>query len=456
MLDSDSSDSIDYNEVYSLFTKNDLEDVLVSTTKQPMTVKEECEAIEKLRSENFDLKIRFYLLNQDYKELLNKQLLNGDLASSKQSSENGSIKNLNNLNNNLNKKSTSSKDKEIKILRTVLEQRVKQLSSLKNYYEDIIKNKDFELEDLKMEKTSAYVTELECNAAALYTIVEQKDRESVELKETINNQKNEIKRIKDDLKSINSQLMSNQQINDQLVNDQQSNKSLHSQTTDTYKLSLEEARKELDKVKFEIKNQKIIEKEKLDNFAKLLTEREVENDLLKDQIASLKERENYLAIETELLQKDNDQLKDNEEQLVVEIEQMKLKEDYLLKENEEYEQRIKGDYLIKKKANLLKHNQLAESVVDSPRSKKNLDENANLIRNSIDVQELIKYVKNLEEKLNFQEEIMRKNDAEKEELFNTLNVLKEKKNNLEKIISKQLEKTSHLLETAKMNFIDKC
>lgn len=46
MLDSDSSSSstdINYNEVYSLFTKCDLEDVLVKTNKEPMTVKEESE-----------------------------------------------------------------------------------------------------------------------------------------------------------------------------------------------------------------------------------------------------------------------------------------------------------------------------------------------------------------------------------------------------------------------------
>lgn len=458
MLDSDTSDSIDYNEVYSLFTKNDLEDVLINTNKQSMTVKEECEAIEKLRSENFDLKIRFYLLNQDYKDLLAKQLNGNGLTNglgSKQSSENGSVKNLN------VRKESSIKDKEIKVLRTVLEQRVKQLSSLKSYYEDIIRSKDSELEDLKMEKTSAYVTELECNAAALYKIVEQKDSESVELRETIENQKNEIRRLKGELKSMASQLQSNQQINkelsEELANNQRTNdKTL---TTDTYKLSLEQTRKELDKLKFEMRNQKIIEKEKLDNFAKLLTEREVENELLKDQIASLKERENYLQKETELLQKDNDLLKESEEQLFGEIKQLQTKEECLLKENREYETRIKEDYLAKKKQHLLKEKNHQFAKADSPRGRDHLmDENSNLIngshpaKNSVNVQELIKYVKSLEERLDFQEEIMRKSDHEKEQLIVTCNSLKEKKNNLEKIISKQLEKTNNLLKTARMNF----
>lgn len=454
MLDSDSSDSIDYQEVYSLFTKNDLEDVLIATNKQPMTVKEECEAIEKLRSENFDLKIRFYLLNQDYKDLLARQLngvnggvngaLNGNGLGSKQSSENGSVKNLN------TRKESSMKDKEIKVLRTVLEQRVKQLSSLKSYYEDIIRSKDLELEDLRMEKSSAYVTELECNAAALYKIVEQKDSESVELRETIENQKNEIKRLKGDLKSLSSQLANNQQVNkelsDELASNQRLNENQKSLTTDTYKLSLEQTRKELDKLKFEIRNQKIIEKEKLDNFAKLLTEREVENDLLKDQIASLRERENYLQKETELLAKDNDLLKENEEQLLSDIKKLQINEDCLRKE---YDQRLKEDYVARKKQHLLKEkNQFANS---SGRGGL-MDENSNLInghpKNSVNVQELIKYVKNLEERLDFQEELMRKSELEKQQL-------KEKKNNLEKIISKQLEKTNNLLKTARMNFVDK-
>lgn len=454
MLDSDTSDSIDYNEVYSLFTKNDLEDVLIATNKQPMTVKEECEAIEKLRSENFDLKIRFYLLNQDYRDLLAKQLnggVNGNGLSSKQSSENGSVKNLN------TRKESSIKDKEIKVLRTVLEQRVKQLSSLKSYYEEIVRNKDLELEDLRMEKTSAYVTELECNAAALYKIVEQKDSESVELREAIENQKNEIKRLKGDLKSLSSQLLSNQQMNKELSDELESNQRLNdnhkSLTTDTFKLSLEQTRKELDKLKFEMRNQKIIEKEKLDNFAKLLTEREVENDLLKDQIASLKERENYLQKETELLAKDNDLLKENEDQLLGEIKKLQINEGGLRRVNLEYEQKFKEDYLVRKKQHLLKEKNHQFAKPDSPARGNLMDENSNLInghpaKNSINVQELIKYVKNLEERLDFQEELMRKSELEKQQL-------KEKKNNLEKIISKQLEKTNNLLKTAKMNFVDK-
>lgn len=462
MLDSDTSDSVDYNEVYSLFTKNDLEDVLINTNKQPMTVKEECEAIEKLRSENFDLKIRFYLLNQDYKDLLAKQLNgngNGNGLGSKQSSENGSVKNLN------TRKESSIKDKEIKVLRTVLEQRVKQLSSLKGYYEDIIRSKDNELEDLRMEKTSAYVTELECNAAALYKIVEQKDIESVELRETIENQKNDIKRLKSDIKAMNDQLLSNQQINkelsEELANNQQANnKSL---STDTCKRSLEQTRKELDKLKFEMRNQKIIEKEKLDNFAKLLTEREVENELLKDQIASLKERENYLQKEVELLQKDNELLKENEEQLFGEIKQLQAKEDCLLKENGEYEARLKEDYLSKKKQHLLKEKNHQHAKADARVRDRHLtDENSNLInsshpsaKSSVNVQELVKYVRSLEERLDFQEEIMRKGDLEKEQLIVTCSSLREKKNNLEKIISKQLEKTNNLLKTARMNFNDK-
>lgn len=454
MLDSDTSDSIDYNEVYSLFTKNDLEDVLIATNKQPMTVKEECEAIEKLRSENFDLKIRFYLLNQDYRDLLAKQLnggVNGNGLSSKQSSENGSVKNLN------TRKESSIKDKEIKVLRTVLEQRVKQLSSLKSYYEEIVRSKDLELEDLRMEKTSAYVTELECNAAALYKIVEQKDSESVELREAIENQKNEIKRLKGDLKSLSSQLLSNQQMNKELSDELESNQRLNdnhkSLTTDTFKLSLEQTRKELDKLKFEMRNQKIIEKEKLDNFAKLLTEREVENDLLKDQIASLKERENYLQKETELLAKDNDLLKENEDQLLGEIKKLQINEGGLRRVNLEYEQKFKEDYLVRKKQHLLKEKNHQFAKPDSPARGNLMDENSNLInghpaKNSINVQELIKYVKNLEERLDFQEELMRKSELEKQQL-------KEKKNNLEKIISKQLEKTNNLLKTAKMNFVDK-
>ena len=437
MLDSDSSatcSSIDYDEVYSLFTKDDLEDVLIKTAKQPMTVKEECEAIEKLKSENFDLKWRLYLLNQDYKELL----LNA--GGSKQSSENGSVKNF--------ARKESIKDKEIKMLKLVLEQRVKQLTSLKCYYDEIVKSKDVELEDLKMEKSSAYVTELECNAAALYEIIESKDGEIIELKDRLENQKNQIRKLSDDLKSS----LANRSISNQSANQPVGQTTINQTTVDTVRLSLEQTRKELDQVKFELKNQKIMEKEKLDNYARLVTQNEVEIELLKEQIISLKERENYLQKETDQLQNDNERLQENEDQLVNELKRVKLNEDQLLKENQEYELRTKEHHLVKKRLHLLKENNQQTELDTSTRK---VDENSNLIKNSIDVQELFRYTKRLEERLDYQDDLLHKNELEKEQLIITLNMVREKKKNLENTISKQLAKTNNLLATAKQNFTNK-
>lgn len=280
------------------------------------------------------------------------------------------------------------------------------------------------------------MTELQENARALYEMIEQKDAEANELKEQICNQKNEIKKLKEEL--VNTQIsIENLNLNQIENNNQQTNET--NQQTETFRLSLEATRKELDKVKFDLKNQRIIEKEKLENFAKMMTEKEVENDLLKDQIETLKSNLNGREI---YLQKENDRLKEIEQLLVDEVAQLKEREEVLLKENRDYELKFKEDYLIKKKKNLL------NDEFDGHRS---LDENDN----PINVKDLMYYAQNLEKQLAFKDEQMRINDIEKQKLISTLNYYKDKKIKYEKIITDQLDKTDYLLKTAKMNLINK-